>query len=123
MVLYPIFTNITNSYSKLKLAQDIVNNMQFERVHRMGVNSGNNDKPRNIVAKFTLFKDREIVRRARHELKGTKFYINEQFPKEIAAKRKSLQPKLREAVCNGKSAWLSYDTLFINGRPVSDTSN
>ncbi|MEW8547194.1 MAG: hypothetical protein AB2693_27090 [Candidatus Thiodiazotropha sp.] len=106
---------------KLKLAQDIVDGFRLERVHRMGDNSaraGASNKPRNIVAKFLQFKDREIVRRARSNLKGTGFFINEQFPKEIADRRKLLLPKMRQAIRDGKSAWISYDTLYIDGRPI-----
>jgi hypothetical protein len=95
--------------------------MRFERVHRINVNEASDrdpQRPKNIVAKFTLYKDREIVRRAKSKLKGTEHYVYGQFPKEIADKRKSLIPKLRQAIREGKRAWLSYDTLYINGRPV-----
>ena len=43
---------------KMKIARDIVDGFQLERVHRMGVNysgatsSGARSRPRNIVAKF-----------------------------------------------------------------------
>ena len=53
---------------KLKLAQDIVDGLQLERVHRTGDNSGRTgatNKPRSIVVKFLQFKHRELVRRAR----------------------------------------------------------
>lgn len=106
---------------KLKLAQDMVDGFRLERVHRMGdysVRAGASNKPRNIVAKFLQFKDREIVRRARTNLKGTGFFINEQFPKEIADRRRQLLPKMRQAIRDGKSAWISYDTLYIDGRPI-----
>ena len=109
---------------KMKIAQDIVDGFQLERVHRMGVNysgatsSGARSRPRNIVAKFLYYKDRETVRRARMNLKGTGYYVNEQFPKEIADRRKELLPKFHQAKREGKNAWISYDTLYIDGRPV-----
>lgn len=77
----------------------------------------------NIVATFTIFKDRELVRRARTVLKGSRFYINEQFPKDIADRRKALQPKLRRALKDGKRAWISYDTLSIDGVTIKDSSS
>ena len=50
---------------KLRLAQNIVDGIRFERVHRVGErNFGQNRKPRNIVAHFLSFKDRETVRQA-----------------------------------------------------------
>ena len=109
---------------QMKIAQDIVDGIQLERVHRMGVNysgatsSGARSRPRNIVAKFLHYKDRETVRRARMNLKGTGYYVNEQFPKEISDRRRELLPKLHQAKREGKNAWISYDTLYIDGRPV-----
>ena len=76
---------------KCKLVQQGVNDIQFERVHRLGQHRNNG--PRDIVAKFTLFKDsqdREVVRKSRANLKRTGHYINEQFPREIADRRKRL---------------------------------
>ena len=102
---------------KLKIAQDLVNKIQFERVHRMGQKE-ENGKHRNIVAKFTLFKDKEIVRKQGKQLTGTNYYMFEQFPREIAQK---LVPKMKAAISSGKQAWISYDKLYINGRPVKNS--
>lgn len=108
---------------EMKLAQDLVDSLKFERVHRMGERSFNHpgvrvQRFRNIVAKFTYFKDREMIRRASPALKKTRYYINEQFPKEVADRRKALLPKLREARAADKKAWFSYDKLFIDGKQV-----
>ena len=110
---------------KLKLARDIVDGFQLERAHRMGDNSsfGRAGRPRSIVAKFLRFKDREVVRQARSKLKGTGYFVNEEFPKEIADRRKDLLPKMRQAIRDGKRAWISYDTLYIDGRPIRPESH
>ena len=100
--------------NKMKIARDIVTNIKFERVHRIGVNKSR--YPRNIVAKFNLFKERELVRKSGVALKGTRYYVNEQFPKEVIEKRKQLLPKMKEARKNGHNAWLAYDTLYIDGK-------
>lgn len=105
---------------KMKLAQSIVDGFQFERVHRMGDRSVGS-RNRNIVAKFSLFKDRETVRRARLALKGTGHFVNEQFPKSVADKRRALMPMLKDALRRGKKSWISYDTLYIDGVPMRDT--
>ena len=108
--------------NKLKLAQSYIDSIQFERVHRIRVHTSHprsSGRPDSIVAKFCFFKDREIVRRSRSALKGTDFFISEQFPKEINDRRKALLPALRKAKSDGKTAWLSYDRLFVDGRPVS----
>ena len=106
---------------KLKIAQNVVDGFQLERVHRIGSSSsgaGATGRPRSIVAKFLQFKDRETVRRARVNLKGTGYFVSEQFPKEISDRRKELVPKLHQAKRDGKNTWISYDTLYIDGRPV-----
>ena len=111
---------------KLAVAQDLVDSIQFERVHIIGVSGSTSGagsttlRPRNIVAKFSLYKDKEMVRRAKSKLRGTDHYIFEQFPKEIADKRRSLVPKMRKAIGDGKRAWISYDTHYINGRSFRD---
>ena len=103
---------------KMKVAKDIADKLVFERVHRMGVKrQGVN---RSIVAKFHNFKERELVRKQGKALKGSRFYVNEQFPREVADKRRRLVPKMKEARQQGKSAWLSYDTLYVDGRVVRD---
>ena len=109
---------------KLKIAQDTVNQIQIERAHRIGpLKSGNENgarQARKIVCKFTLFKERELVRKAKKNLYGTSYYIHEQFPQEIIAKRKKLVPKMKDAIKNGNKAWLVYDTLYVNSKPVKD---
>jgi len=106
--------------SEMKLAQDLVDSLKFERVHRMG--EPNKHGKRNIVAKFTFYKDRETVRRASTALKGTPFYVSEQFPKDIVERRQALVPQLKRAIRSGKQAWISYDTLYIDGQPVRATN-
>ena len=102
---------------KLKIANDIVDSIQFERVHRMGWSSERN-RCRKIVAKFTLFKDREMVRKHGGNLKGTNYFLHEQFPKEVNDKRRSLLPQLKAAKSAGKKAWIAYDTLYVDGVPM-----
>lgn len=106
---------------KLQLAQSVVDDIGFERVHRTGERSPQN-KPRHLVAKFSAFKDRELVRRSKRQLHGSEFYIYEQFPKAIADRRRALRPRLRKAISEGKRAWISYDTLYIDGRQVRDNN-
>ena len=61
------------------------------------------------------------MRRASTALKGTPFYVNEQFPNDIAKRRQALAPQLKRAIRSGKQAWISYDTLYIDGQPVRET--
>lgn len=107
--------------NKLEITKDI----EFERVHRMGKKI--QGKLRPVIAKFSKFKDREIVRKqAPTVLKRTEnkeFGVNEQYPKEINDRRKELYPYLKSAKRNGKRANLVLDKLYVDGKlfdPVED---
>ncbi|CAC5423897.1 unnamed protein product [Mytilus coruscus] len=96
--------------------------MEFHRAHRFGKDSvvKNRDgttlfKTRPIVCRFKNFKDREAVRSAASELKGTRFGVNEQYPKEINDRRKSLWPFFKEAKKQKRKANFKKDKLFIDG--------
>ena len=57
--------------------------ISFERVHRIGKWREFNEHPRNIVAKFTYFKDREFIRtKAAQKLSRSYVWVNEQFPQK-----------------------------------------
>jgi hypothetical protein len=77
-------------------------------------------KIRQKIAKFNLFKEWELAIKAGSSLKNTRYFIHEQFPKEVSEKRRKLIPKMKEARSKGSRAWLSYDTLFIDGRPYRE---
>ena len=104
--------------SKMKIAKQIVNDIVFESVHRMAARFQGSS--RKIVAKLNLFKEREMVRKQWKHLENTPFYVHEQFPREVVAKRRQLIPTTTEAKRNGKNAWISYDTLYIDGMAQKD---
>ncbi|XP_053393662.1 uncharacterized protein LOC128555406 [Mercenaria mercenaria] len=104
---------------KMKIAKDIVANIKFDRVLRMGQKGdAKRGKSRSIVAKFTEYKEKELTRRQWKALQGTEFSVHEQLPREIVEVRKKLLPKLKQAKKDGKRAWLSYDKLYIDGEQV-----
>ncbi|XP_052268336.1 uncharacterized protein LOC127869720 [Dreissena polymorpha] len=102
---------------KLKIAKDIADTIRFERVHR-SPGQPVSGKIRNIVAKFTFFKDREMVRREWKHLSGTGCQMFEQFPPEVVEKRRKLVPKMKDAKKEGKRYCIVYDTLYVDGKPV-----
>lgn len=54
-------------------------------------------KQRRIEAKFSFFRDRELIRlQAPKKLKGSN-WLNEKFQSEIVEKRKTLYPVMRMA--------------------------
>ncbi|XP_062618873.1 uncharacterized protein LOC134280478 [Saccostrea cucullata] len=76
-------------YRKFKPGYEI----SFERVHRMGKWNEFNEFPRNIVAKFSFFKDREFIRtRAPQKLSGTRIWVNEQYYRDRRKKERSYIP-------------------------------
>ena len=94
-----------------------IQDISFERVHRMGKYREYSEKPRNIVAKFSFYKDREKVRtRAPRKLKGSRIWVNEQFPPEIEARRKKLYPVMRQAKADNRRVKLVRDILYIDGQ-------
>jgi hypothetical protein len=105
--------------SALKIAKETAESIRFERVHRTPGHRLKG-KTRNIVAKFSFFQDRELVRRQWKELRGTDFHMFEQFPKEVSDKRRKLVKDMKEARSSGKRAWIVYDTLYIDGKPVKN---
>ncbi|XP_062589937.1 uncharacterized protein LOC134251550 [Saccostrea cucullata] len=87
----------------------------IERAHRIGKVDQERDKPRPIVVKFSSYRIREKVRENAPKLAGTRFSIQEQFPKKIQEARSKLYPIMNEARRNQKRASLIRDKLYING--------
>ena len=78
-------------------------------------------RPVPIVCKFSLFKQRESVRKAGHLLKGTSFGIHEQFSDEIAQRRNMIYPPpphLRQAKRSRQRAVLVKDKVFVGGSQI-----
>ncbi|KAL0151947.1 hypothetical protein M9458_052754 [Cirrhinus mrigala] len=106
----------------LKLPEDTVENICFERVHRLGAKKPGAPRPCPIVAKFGYFKQKEQVKSRGRELKGTDFSVNDQFPKEILERRKVLFPIRRSLIQKGSRAVIAVDRLYVDGRLYRDLS-
>lgn len=102
---------------KLKLAKETAESIRFERIHRSPGHPVQG-RIRNVIAKFTFFKDRELVRREWKQLAGSGCQMYEQFPPEVMDKRRRLVPKMKDARKEGKRAWIIFDTLYVDGKPV-----
>jgi hypothetical protein len=98
---------------KMKLQDDRVAEIQFDRVHRMG-KPGNG--PRQIIAKFSVSKDKELVKQNGKELKSTSHSVFEQFPEEINIVRRKLVPIMKQAIKDGHKARLVVNKLYIDGK-------
>lgn len=89
------------------ISQDI------ERAHRIGRRRSGEFRP--VVVKFSSFRIREKVRWNASRLGGTRFGIQEQFPRQIQEQRKQLYPILKDARKRGKRATLVVNKLYIDG--------
>ena len=85
----------------------------FVSVHRFGKKGRNGIRP--ILAKFISTKEKELILRNKHKLKGTNIKIMEQFPREIEQKRKTLYPIAKRAKKEKRKVLLVRDKLFIDG--------
>ena len=65
----------------LKIPQNDVNKIRFERVHRLPTRQSN--KPIPIIARFSFFQDKEFVWSLIKNLKGSNTTIADDYPKEI----------------------------------------
>ena len=101
-----IFTNIMKVQN--------VNEIKIERCHRLGPRLPNMTRPRPVIFKFNWFEDRQRVWASRQKLKGTNYWISEDFPQEIRDRRRVLQPIAKKARDDGMTASLSIDRLLIN---------
>lgn len=88
----------------------------MERAHRLGKRNANGEKPRPIIAKFSFYKNKELVLSNARSLAGTAFGISQDFPREIVEIRRGLVRVLKDAKKEGRDAKLVYDKLYINGQ-------
>ena len=106
-------------FMESELGIDDASEIEFQRVHRIGLFNQQVPKPLQIIAHFLRYPDRERVMSNARKLKGKKFGISADLPKEIVDRRKKLLPKFFAAKKVGKSAYFSKaepDKLFIDGR-------
>lgn len=103
---------------QLKLSLESVQDISFSKVHRLGRRDRNKTRP--IIARFEHFKQKELVRARGKVLKGTNFWMNDQFPTEINDRRRKLTPILREHRIKNHNVFLVVDKLFIDGQLYRD---
>lgn len=74
------------------------------------------DKPRPIIVKFALFKDKQRVLSAASKLKGTKISVSEDYSRHIRQEREKLIAFARE---RGARIKLRYNKLTLDGKTYS----
>ena len=100
----------------------------IERAHRLGsirqpARQAGQDPRRPIIAKFNDYRDTEHILDRSYKLKGTKFRVDRDYPREIVEARKRLQfcEKTEQARRRGSRIQVKYPArLFIDGQLVID---
>ena len=97
----------------MKISEDGMSRIQFDRAHRIGQRIPGRSRP--IVAKCASSFVKDLILRHGRNLKGTNFGVSEQLPQEVNERRNFLMPKFKEAKkANIPTKW-SGDKLFVNG--------
>ena len=98
-----------------------INDVFIERAH--GVKAYSHEKKnskklrsRTIVCKLLSFADKARILKNSYRLKGSTYYVNEDFSKEILASRKELCEKVKALRKEGKVAYLKYKSIVVKER-------
>ena len=111
-------TKIKNIFrEKLEINDDII----IERAHRTkGKTTRNNtarkNQPRTIVIKLAYYKNKSMILRNVHKLKGSDIFINENFSKQTTDLRKEPWREVKQLRSEGKIAYLNYRTVVTKRR-------
>ena len=93
---------------KNELRMNNAESFEFQRVHRIGRRNSSEGKPRQIIARFLRYPDRESVMSRVNELKGIKVLgISADYPKVIIDRRKRKIHLLKKAKEQGKTVFLA----------------
>ena len=116
--------NVLVNFMKDVLEIEDADDIEFQRVHRMGKPKKDEHGSRTIIARFLRFLDRERVFKCGRKLKGTDYKMYEDIPKELHELRKKQLEKLKKARKDGKRAFFSKaepDKLYIDGKSVCNS--
>ena len=106
--------------AKLRIPQNDVDAIRFERVHRIPVKPSSQRSqsrgPRPVIVRFSHYQNKEFVRSFYKNLKGTKIGISDDFPREVEEIHKTLYPVLKQAKREQKRAFFNFDKLIIDGQ-------
>ena len=76
--------------------------IEFQRVHRVGKRVSSNGKPRQIIARFLKYPQREELMSNAGKLKGKNFGILPDLPSEILERRKKKMKQFKQPKKDGK---------------------
>lgn len=114
--LIEIIINLINS----KMCINSVNN-DIEYVKRLG--KYNNNTARPVLVTFTTVSKKIEILRKKKLLSGTNYYIQQDFPKNILAKRKELQEQLLQERGKGNNAIIKYNKIVVLENKSTDAKS
>ena len=99
--------------SRLGMGKDRIKNIPIERAHRLPKPGRQTEqlrnKPRDIIVKFSFFKDRDVVLEAARTKKPPGVYFMEDLSKSVRFIRSTLKYKLTDARKAGYKSFFSHD--------------
>ena len=111
--------------AKVKELLNIKDELNIERAHRVGKfqNAYTDaegrripEKPRAIIARFSSWKQKQMVTKAAREIRPSGFMFADDFSDLSLARRKAKLPELRKAREEGKVAYFAVDKLIIKNK-------
>ena len=99
------------NFLETKLGVEEAEQIEFQRVQRVSKRVSTNGKPRQIIASFWKYPQREEVMFNARKLKGKNFGISRDLPSEILERRKKKVQQLKQATKDGKTAYFSMAEL------------
>lgn len=109
--------NILKQIFKNEINTDI-NENGINNIYRIGNRNREGNKPRPVLCSFVNGWKKSEIMRNKKALR--KIYVTEDYPKEVLARRKSLQEELMEERKKGRIAFLKYDKLVVKGNETSN---
>lgn len=102
-----------HTFIKDKLAVVDASNIQIDKFHRLG--KSDPERCRAVIMRFKSTGDRMNIWNKRKNLKGSKYYLKEDFSPATKEARHKLNPYLRAARAAGRRATLVGEKLLVNG--------
>lgn len=112
---------ILQNFMDNELDVEDANQIQFQRVHRLG--KPNSRRPRAIIARFLKYPDKERILSRGRNLRDKDIFMFSDYPETIQQSRRRQLKKLKEAKENGKTAYFSKskpDLLYIDGHLIPE---
>ena len=94
-------------FLKTDLGMENADQIEFQRVHRVGKRISSNGKPGQIIARFLKYHQREEVMSNAGKLRGKNFGISLDLPSEILERSKKKMKLFKQPKKDGKTAYFS----------------